>query len=85
MNITSMFNSTICKQAYVELVDQCITTQGLNLTEVSMVFSSNDSTVYMPALNRLITILCGGSGCRDSILNAYQACIPGISVSVHCT
>ena len=82
MNITSMFNSTICKQAYIEIIDQCITAQGLNLTELNMVFSSNNTAVYMPLLKRLITILCQSSGCRYSILDAYRTCFLGSLVSV---
>ena len=78
----SMINSTICQQAYAQAIDQCLTVQGLNLTDLIVAFSTNNASVYMPLLNRLVNLLCGGSGCRDSILNVYRACIPGISVSV---
>ena len=85
MNFSSMFNSTICSQSYAQAIDQCLTVQGLNLTDFFVALSSNDTAVYMPLLNRLVNLLCGGSACRDSILNVYRACIPGMSVSVHCT
>ena len=80
-----MFNSTICRQAYVEVIDQCLTAHGLNLSNLTMGLSPNNTAVYMSVLNRLINILCGDSDCRESVMNAYEACIPGISVSVHST
>ena len=79
-----MSNTKICRQAYARVIDQCLTVQGLNLTDFYMVLSlSNDSVVNMPLLNRLVNTLCGGSACRDSIQNAFRACYPGISVSAH--
>ena len=85
MNFSSMFNNTICSQASAQAIDQCLTVHGLNLTDFFVVLSSNVSAVNMPLLNRLVNTLCGGSGCRDSILNAYRTCFPGILVSAHCT
>ena len=85
VSLTSMFNNANCSQAYAQAIDQCLSVQGLNLDDLIAAFSSNNATVYMPLLNRLVNLLCGGSACRVSILNAYRACMPGMSVSVHCT
>ena len=71
MNSTVIYISPGCKQANAKLMDQCINVQGFNYNKLLAAFSSNNTDLYLPLLNRWVNILCGSNVCRDAI---YDKC-----------